>query len=324
MDRPNAPTRKIDSYLVALFIFLILLASTASFAQKSPPANTHEPHSAKQEINAPHSAETSGSVIQSAGDQNRPTAKRNESARAIRVLSLPPRSVGDYIALVCTVILTLVGVGGVFIAIGTLSKIKVQAIETARSAKAAADSVEAINRQAGIMERQFSISHRPWVTVSGGIKTNGPLVFDNSGAHVSISYLVRNGGIAPAIGTLTMMSALFVGPMPRTPDEARRAIGCGNNSAGLSGNSIGVLILPNDAYEVSNFPLHTQQGQPVNYTEPQEVWFTICIRYTDELGNPHGTGLLWRFDSSGGERSILPKGAVQGQFTQIGFGNESF
>jgi hypothetical protein len=221
-------------------------------------------------------------------------------------------------------ILAFVGIVGIGVAIWTVRIIKRQTEATEDAAKAAADSVEAIHRQAGIMEHQFAISHRPWVTVSGEMQTNGPLVFDDSGAHISISYFVKNGGIAPAIGTVTMMSALVVGPMPQTPEAARQVIGCEKSPANQISNTFGIPILPNDTYEVKRFLLETQQRQAIAAVEPQEVWFTICIRYKDELGNAHGTGLLWRFDSSDGKRAILPKGSVQGTFTRIGFGNESY
>jgi hypothetical protein len=56
--------------------------------------------------------------------------------------------------LVCTILLTIAGIVGIIVAICTLYKIRDQATETAKSAKAAADSVKAIDRQADIMERQ--------------------------------------------------------------------------------------------------------------------------------------------------------------------------
>ncbi len=152
------------------------------------------------------------------------------------------------------------------------------------------------------------------------------------GAHISISYTLKNGGTAPAIGTFTIGSGLIVGPMPRTPEETRRIIDCGKvtrtpRPGGMPptidkfSGDVGVLILPGDTQEIKS-TLHTPKGQ-TKVTRPQEVWFPLCIRYKDDLGDYHGTGVLWKFVADGGNE-IQGVESVEGSFKQIGIGNEAY
>src|ERR1035438_9903001 len=92
--------------------------------------------------------------------------------------------------------------------------------------------------QLGHSDEQFFASHRPWINVSAPIKTDGPLVFDNSGAHVKIVFGLRNGGSAPAIGVNTIGGDLHVGPMPRTPELIRQLV-CGAFTPSFLSNSGG-------------------------------------------------------------------------------------
>src|SRR5579863_7382426 len=138
--------------LLVTFIFLVAGPSPAAFSQKATngaqqKAETNK-HIAKPSISSAPSANEN--PAQNAASQKSATVKSGENERAVRVVGLPPRSTGDTVALACTIALTAVGIIGVFVAICTLFKIRDQATETAKAAKAAADSVEAINRQAAI------------------------------------------------------------------------------------------------------------------------------------------------------------------------------
>ena len=66
-----------------------------------------------------------------------------ESERAVLIVSLPPRSAGDTVALVCTIILTGAGIGGIVVAICTLRIIAQQTKATVISAKATQRSARA-------------------------------------------------------------------------------------------------------------------------------------------------------------------------------------
>lgn len=71
-----------------------------------------------------------------------------DNGRAVRIVSLPPRSAGDTIALVCTIILTLVGVGGIAVAICTLRTIAAQTKATVIAARATQASARATQEAA--------------------------------------------------------------------------------------------------------------------------------------------------------------------------------
>jgi len=167
--------------LIATFALFVGTPSPSPSGQKATDnaqqkAETNK-HMAKPSISpAPSTNENSA---QNTANQHGGTVKGSENERTVRVVSIPP----DYIALVCTVLLTFAGIAGIIVAICTLFKIRDQAIETAKSAKATADSVEAINRQADIMERQTKAtedaakaallnaqavldSERPWLVVT--------------------------------------------------------------------------------------------------------------------------------------------------------------
>src|ERR1039457_1859544 len=86
-----------------------------------------------------------------------------------------------------------------------------------------------MQKQLDQSDMQFSMSHRPWVTVlPGSVQTNDPLIFDTTGAHVSVSYTLKNGGTAPAIGTFTMSPGLVLldSKTTRDMDYFRQMIGC--------------------------------------------------------------------------------------------------
>lgn len=90
------------------------------------------------------------------------------------------------IALVCTVILTFVGVVGIIVAICTLSKIGDQAQKTAEAAKATRDSVEAIKKQSEIMVN----AERAWI--------DGAFVKHENVGVVRYLFAVTNHGKTPA------------------------------------------------------------------------------------------------------------------------------
>lgn len=75
--------------------------------------------------------------------QNRAVVESAPNERAIRVVSLPPRSTGDTVALVCTVVLSLVGISGIIVAICTLKIIGRQTTAIEEQTKALTNSERA-------------------------------------------------------------------------------------------------------------------------------------------------------------------------------------
>ncbi|HLV95735.1 MAG TPA: hypothetical protein VKS44_11130 [Candidatus Acidoferrales bacterium] len=180
---------------------------------------------------------------------------------------------------------------------------------------------KAMRDQIESADKQFLMSHRPWVTVFGKIE-NQDLVFNEREASIAISLVLKNGGTAPALNTVIVNQGLIFGPMPSTPAETRLAIDCGQRQSLFPiNNETGALLLPNDT-QPTDTTLRTQT--PINDRQPQEVWFSLCIRYTDEKGIAHGTGLLWKFIHVNGSHEIQPYGTVRGRFMQIHVGNEAY
>jgi hypothetical protein len=78
-------------------------------------------------------------------------------------------------------------------------------------------------RQATIMETQAKISQRqleetkiarrPWVTLDGDIGITQPLTFDDTGAHVSVTGIIKNGGGSIAKNVKLVNSALIAQPV---------------------------------------------------------------------------------------------------------------
>jgi hypothetical protein len=316
----------------------LLFAELLALVQTPPPV----PHQATDSpANTPHNSRSQANqqprgsnplppanVINSINNENSgDTVSSKDQPETVRITELPPVAVSrhwaDWVLWGFNGLLVFAGFAGIWYARKTLKTIKEQTAVTRKTADAAKESAEAATTQIDVMKSQFSISHRPWVNISGAIKTDSPLVFDDTGAYISISDTLKNGGTAPALGTTQMNQGLIIGPMPRTPEETRQKIDCSKGGFSIISNVAGVLILPGDTVEFKNLKLNSQPRQAIPNVGPQEIWFTLCIQYKDESGDFHGTGLLWRFDPAD-EKPILPRGSVHGVFTQIGIGNESY
>ena len=103
----------------------------------------------------------------------------------------------------------------------------------------------------------FLMLHRPWVNIWGGIKNRGLSFLGNRG-HAAISFVIKNGGTAPALGVITINSGLKFEPLP-TPQTAKQVIDCNKN--GFSPGAFGILLLPNETNEI-DLGLDTQGQIP--------------------------------------------------------------
>jgi hypothetical protein len=128
------------SIVVAICLWQVLTPSPSPSSAKSvaPQQTAHtnnrtSPMSGTEENTAQHAADTHSAAV-----------KGNENERSIRVVSLPPRSTGDTVALICTVLLTIVGVVGIIVAICTVKTIQKQT-------KAVLRAVVATKRQTAVM-----------------------------------------------------------------------------------------------------------------------------------------------------------------------------
>jgi len=114
--------------LIALLLWQVGAPSPTPSGKKGTDAAQAKPQTDKQ-VAQPSQSSPSGTEKQPAtntANQNSPTVKPREDEYAVRVVSTPPRSTADGIALGCTIALTLVGIVGIIIGVCTLRKIEQQ------------------------------------------------------------------------------------------------------------------------------------------------------------------------------------------------------
>jgi len=100
---------------------------------------------------------TSEDATQNTANQKSADIATNPNVHAIRIVSYPPRSAGETVALLCTILLTVAGVIGIIVAICTLRTLEKQA----EAAKISADAAK-LNAQAVIN------SERAWIEIDLG------------------------------------------------------------------------------------------------------------------------------------------------------------
>lgn len=326
-------------YALSIIIGLAVLAAVVQAVPPTPRQTPDSPTSTSKggqnntnPKNGP--AEPGSSAInkqEQTKNHNEPRKQQTEAdtQHSVTIRELPPVTVNsrrdwaDWGTWFFTFLLVITSALQVWLLCRTLAFVRRQTHEIKRQRGFMRLQWKAMQGQIDLAERQFLLTHRPWVSVTGTIE-NGYLAIDERGlASISISYSVKNGGAAAAIATVVLHSELRVEPMPKTPEKARAEIGCGKNGFRASSGTMGILVLPGDSFEIKDFILQCRINPGSD--GPQEVWFTQCISYTDELGGVHGTGLLWRFDPDGNRTIQVRKPTiVQGRFTRIGFGNESY
>jgi hypothetical protein len=62
----------------------------------------------------------------------------------------------------------------------------------------AGEQANATQRQSSTSSEELELSQRPWITFSADV--SGPLTFDDMGAHLGITYTIKNIGRTPTIG----------------------------------------------------------------------------------------------------------------------------
>lgn len=111
-------------------------------APRPAPAHQKAPDSAEQNAQTnkqptkPLTLRANEKTAQNPANQKGPNVEADPDVHDIRVVSLPKRSTGDTVALVCTVILTVVGILGIFFAFQTVMAIKKQSDAMVKSERA--------------------------------------------------------------------------------------------------------------------------------------------------------------------------------------------
>jgi hypothetical protein len=116
---------------------------------------------------------------------NDPPAQGDPAVHSLKVVSLPPRDALDYTGAVTSVVLGIVGIGGVLVGVSTLRKIDRQTAATELSAKAGELSAKA----AALNAQALVNAERPWLVAE--VKPD-----DGLPHHYSIH--ISNVGRSPA------------------------------------------------------------------------------------------------------------------------------
>lgn len=111
---------------VAVFVLLVGTPSPSPSSQKATDAAQQNAQPDKHVAKPSPAPIAEKNPAQNTANQNGTAVKSAENERAIRVVSLPPRSTGDTVALVCTTLLTLAGIVGIIVAICTVRSINEQ------------------------------------------------------------------------------------------------------------------------------------------------------------------------------------------------------
>lgn len=138
-------------------------------------------------------------------DQNSSAAENAQRERIVRIVELPPRTISDWIALICTLILTVAGIGGIIVAICTLKRIETQTRATVIAAKSTRKSAEATKKAAEATRKSVELQeilNRQWLEISGWRREGGGSREDNP-PRFTIAADISNPTNAP----LTVKSA---------------------------------------------------------------------------------------------------------------------
>ncbi len=178
---------------------------------------------------------------------------------------------------------------------------------------------------------EFRASHRPWLNVSSEITTKGSLVIDSHDVRIPVSYTLKNGGTTPAIGVLIFGGHLVLrDPGPMLDLEPKHLVDCDKRNeisasfTNAADNAVGFLILPGDTKTIDEMVRLDKSQDITSIDSSKEVLFPLCVRYRDDIGESHGTGVVWEFSSDDGATVIPGVGTYVGSFKQIGMGSVSY
>jgi hypothetical protein len=185
----------------------------------------------------------------------------------------------------------------------------------------------AMRTQLDLMDKEFTMSHRPWVTMAGLAAVVKPLTFDSEDAHVDITLPLKNGGSSPALNVHTNLSLIISGNNTMFSD-ANYVIDHECSASYVEQMlkmKLGTpLLLPGDTINTleGNHPLMYRNSFRLDPTDRRiEAWVVFSISYEDDLGRPHCSSIAQAYRADD-ERGFYfePNGSVQGHLTPTGLG----
>ena len=179
-----------------------------------------------------------------------------------------------------------------------------------------------MQQQVSQSDRQFAISHRPWVGIKSLDKVS-PLVFDMDGVHTKADFTVKNGGSSPAINVINqghLVVKTYVSIDMNPLDRLRNDAGfiCAPDLAlALHTNQIGLFLLPGEEQPFPSAELAAKK-QDIPVGDLVQVYWVGCMGYSDDSNIQHGTSFVYQFITISGAKTFPPNGTVDGNFTNFG------
>ncbi|HTF25131.1 MAG TPA: hypothetical protein VK937_14635 [Candidatus Limnocylindria bacterium] len=156
---------------------------------------------------------------------------------------------------------------------------------SAEQAKRSADASVTANK---IASNALYISHRPWVGLDGSVQFPEQPRFEiyptNRSIHLSVRYMVKNFGGAPALNSSSYAMIFAEKGIPKRP-EIPMNTACSFADDDRK-NKRGAVIFPNQPVRAGSDPGTT--FDPTMHTIGQ-IWVVICTSYGDDTGKIHHT-----------------------------------
>jgi len=174
-------------------------------------------------------------------------------------------------------------------------------------------------------------ARRPWVVPDfSETKITKPLTFDKEGATLRFVMPAKNGGSSIALGThietvfnISPLPFPAAGPVQKFRDEAIRAMGgmCNPQSVLTMGFVQGRIALPGDQFPLEPTDESTTVKRQQFKFNPAggdiSAWLPFCIGYIDDVGRPHGTGVILIYHAQAGPNHFPADGEIPGYLSAM-------
>ena len=199
---------RIAGTLAILLLWQVGAPSPSPSSKQTPDAakSNSQPNA---QVSRPASPSVQKNSTAETPEQNRTAIKPTQNEYAVKVVGTPPRSTGDTVALVCTILLTVVGIVGIGVGICTLRHIARQALsmrrqttllrKSANAAKASADALIKSERARLVAEfvQKAALFGQQWHRLEpyGGVSMSIDEVL--VGKHLAYELKITNIGRTP-------------------------------------------------------------------------------------------------------------------------------